>query len=130
MIKEIFIDEPDHLLRIIKRIMYAEGDSIGLKTECAKLLKEKLRKIVEIFKQEDCKQQLDFNVLSHIFKREIVRFYRTKKLTKGILPKNDEESDKSNEEFFGSESESEFETMQDLVVKKADSFEQLEISSQ
>jgi hypothetical protein len=45
-IKDIFSDESDHLLRIVKRIMYAEGDTTELKTKCAVYLKDELKEIV------------------------------------------------------------------------------------
>jgi hypothetical protein len=35
------------LMRIIKRVMYAEGDTMSLKNECAEYLKQQLKTIVD-----------------------------------------------------------------------------------
>jgi rRNA processing protein Krr1/Pno1 len=92
VVKEIFSDETDHLLRIIKRIMYAEGDTVELKTECAVFIKDQLRQIIGLLKMEDCKRSLDLNLLLHLYKAEITKFYRTKRLTKGLAKEDEAES--------------------------------------
>ncbi len=98
--------------------MYAEGDTTELKTKCAVYLKDKLKEIVQLLKIDESRE-LDFNVLTHIFQKEITKFYRTKRMTKGLVPKDDDSQHSQLSD------ESDFE-----VLKQRDSLDMLEDSQE
>lgn len=70
--------------------MYAEGDTVWLQDECAKFIRDQIKAIISLLKEEHCKKSLDIGLLMHLYNPEITRFYRTKKLT-SVVP-NDEGS--------------------------------------
>jgi len=70
--------------------MYAEGDTVWLQDECAKFIRDQIKAIISLLKEEHCKKSLDIGLLMHLYNPEIKRFYRTKKLT-SVVP-NDEGS--------------------------------------
>jgi hypothetical protein len=101
--------------------MYAEGDSKQLTTESALYLKDALKEMVNRCKIQPQgsstadTRQIDFSVLGRIFHAEIAKFYRTKRLTKGLAkdqsaertdgPPGDLQERDDEDADFGSEEE-------------------------
>ena len=98
--------------------MYAEGDSPNVQAECAVFIKHSLKSIIALLKQEDCHKSLDLSLLLHLYKAEITKFYRTKRLTKGLANEDaDARSAQSGDEIL-SGNDSEISDIQEMVGKK------------
>eukprot|EP00347_Sterkiella_histriomuscorum_P019782 403340312 len=56
---QLFTDESDQILALIKRIMYSEGDMINLNHDCAVYLKQSLQILSQFFKIELTDEELE-----------------------------------------------------------------------
>lgn len=117
--------------------MYAEGDSTNLSNKCAKYIKEQTGNLIRLCcqntkpaKKRDLKSfekdfSIDFGILHTVFRNEIRKFFKTKKLTKGLKADEDEQVEEDFDDL-GKESEDggdldfggNFDTLDDLVGKQ------------
>ncbi|CDW86766.1 UNKNOWN [Stylonychia lemnae] len=66
---QLFQDESDQILALIKRIMYSEGDLLNLKDECAQFLKDAIYVLCKLFKTEIKEEELEEKLKEKIKKR-------------------------------------------------------------
>lgn len=68
---QLFSDEADQVIALIKRIMYAEGDLINLNHECAVYLKEALFDLSKHFKIELKDEEMEEKLKEKLKKRDV-----------------------------------------------------------
>ena len=81
---EPFTDCEDPLLQVIKRVMYAEGDTVSAGDAQAVKLRETLVEVVQRLKNGMDSDDLYMPLIYFVFETEIAKYYATKKLTKGF----------------------------------------------
>lgn len=102
--KEPFQSTADPYLKVLKRIMYAEGDSLLAGDEEAKHLSYALENVVNLLKHDN---DLYLPLFYFIFEKEIAKFQATKRLTKGVKEKPEFDQEEEAEEEFSQNSDDE-----------------------